>query len=283
MSLPDRRTLESMRRADLQKLCKVRPHALPARPPSHINCAQERGLKANMKTEAIIDLLIDTDKPIAESSGATHKRSSSMRIVSRPPSSSGGRNRVGSMVIHDTDNEEEPEDGMRADLMDAESIPPNPATSQPSQIPMPTAGPATRTRRAGDDQRRLGLGRPKALGGTGIRAPPRTASTTQIKKARSAPSIRPVELPIPEEEEGNDRLDVWGTSLASTHQCTLSSLEQMPQAGPSGTSHDPPTNRSSPLTEQSSQQLAEAAAGVSPASGDVVRLLSTFLGLGSLY
>ncbi|KIP12601.1 hypothetical protein PHLGIDRAFT_10039 [Phlebiopsis gigantea 11061_1 CR5-6] len=259
MSLPDRRILESMRRADLQKLCK------------------ERGLKANMKTEAIIDLLIDTDKPQAESSGAAYKRSSSMRIVSRPPSSSGSRNRVGSMIIHDTDNEEELEDGARRGLVDNDHSDNNPTTSQPSQIPIPAMGPATRTRRAGDDQRRLGLGRPKALGGAGLRAPPRAVSSTQIRKVKPSKSVRPVEVPIQEEEEGNDRLHLQGRSMASTHQGILSPPEQIPQAGPSGTSHDPPTNQSSPLTELSSQQPVEVAVRASPTSDDVVASLQVQL------
>ena len=109
------------------------------------------------------------------------------------------------MVIHDTDDEE-PADDMEENPMDTDPLVQNGSTSQPSQIPVPAPapGPAARTRMAPVGQRRLGLGRPKALGGAGLRAPQRFASTSQMKKVKTSKSVRPAELPI--QEEGNGRL-----------------------------------------------------------------------------
>jgi hypothetical protein len=58
--IPSREELEAMKRADLQKLCKVCQH--------HVNCrllrihSQDFGVKANLKTEALIDLLLNEIK-----------------------------------------------------------------------------------------------------------------------------------------------------------------------------------------------------------------------------
>ena len=65
-SLLTRELLESMKRTDLQRVCKVRvgvdftsvhlnPHALNQ---------QERGLKANIKTEEMIELLLDSSPSV---------------------------------------------------------------------------------------------------------------------------------------------------------------------------------------------------------------------------
>lgn len=223
-----------------------------------------------MKTESLIDLLIETSKP--EPSTQHHKRSSSMRIVSRPPSSSGARNRVGSMVIHDTDDEAGPEADAGGQPMDTDPPLHSGMSSHPSQIPGPAPMPATRTRMGADGQRRLGLGRPKALGGSGLRAPPRMASTSQTNRVKAGKSVRPAEVPI-QEEDGNDRLHIHIRSVASTYRDISLPIEQAPQAGPSGTSHDPPTNRSSPLTDLSSQTPSDPKAKASQPSSDVVRLL----------
>ncbi|GJE85998.1 hypothetical protein PsYK624_020780 [Phanerochaete sordida] len=220
-ALPDRKTLESMRRADLQKLCK------------------DRGLRANMKSEALIDLLIETSKP--EYPPPAHKRSSSMRIVSRsrPGTSTGIRNRVGSMIIHDTpETQDEPMDEDLPDSQNPEAGPvaQNGAAALPVQqaVGYPS-GPTTRTRKAVESHRKIGLGRPRALQGGSLRAGARNTSSNIPKRTRGgSKNIPPSQLPIREESE-----------------------EQTPQAGPSGTKHDAPTVRSSPLTEVPSRSSGE--------------------------
>ena len=113
-----------------------------------ISLFQDRGLKANMKTEALIDLLIETSKP--NTSAPAHTRSSSLRVVSRPGSSSAIRNRIGSMIIHDVDDDAEQEgteDVEMGDVVTNGTVPPR------TQIP----GPATRAREAGAPPAKIGL------------------------------------------------------------------------------------------------------------------------------
>ncbi|EKM60940.1 uncharacterized protein PHACADRAFT_190070 [Phanerochaete carnosa HHB-10118-sp] len=191
-----------------------------------------------MKTEALIELLIETSKPDPRPS--TRNRSSSFRIVSsRPGSSSGIRQRVGSMIIHDVpDTQDEP---MDEDLPERQNPVPDPvarngAATHPVRQPVTNApGPATRTRNAVESHRRIGLGRPKALQVPRMRPGVRNVSSGIPKRTRGgSKSIPPSQLPIREVSE-----------------------EQMPQAGPSGTKHDAPTARSSPLTDIPSRSSAE--------------------------
>lgn len=61
--VPAREALEAMKRVDIQKLCKVCPPIrfssleIDAMPP-----LQDYGVKANLKTEALIDLLLDASR-----------------------------------------------------------------------------------------------------------------------------------------------------------------------------------------------------------------------------
>ena len=56
-----RELLEGMKRSDLQRVCKVRVDASSVDSNAHaFEPAQERGLKANLKTEAMIELLLDS-------------------------------------------------------------------------------------------------------------------------------------------------------------------------------------------------------------------------------
>ena len=60
-SLLTRELLESMKRTDLQRVCKVRVDFTSVNSNLHaFKPAQERGLKANLKTEAMIELLLDS-------------------------------------------------------------------------------------------------------------------------------------------------------------------------------------------------------------------------------
>ncbi|OSX67688.1 hypothetical protein POSPLADRAFT_1127893 [Postia placenta MAD-698-R-SB12] len=87
----DRKTLENMKRVDLQKLCK------------------DHGIKANLKSEALVDLLLDTMQPRTRPVPDTQaRRSASIRVVSRSTIDSRPRGMSGSsVIIHDTDDEEE--------------------------------------------------------------------------------------------------------------------------------------------------------------------------------
>lgn len=56
-----RELLESMKRSDLQRVCKVRFDTSSVDSNAHaFQPTQERGLKANLKTEAMIELLLDS-------------------------------------------------------------------------------------------------------------------------------------------------------------------------------------------------------------------------------
>ncbi|THH02866.1 hypothetical protein EW026_g76 [Hermanssonia centrifuga] len=154
-AIPDRKTLESLRRADLQKLCK------------------DHGLKANMKSDALIDLLIDTAKAASNPRGI--KRNPSLRT-----------------------EEEETEEG--------DSLPQNgvASTSNAPTEPSPPSGPASRTRKAKVTQFRLGVGRPTAAGGSGARAVTKSLSVSRGGRIRGSKSMKPQETAIQEEEEEHE-------------------------------------------------------------------------------
>ncbi|PPQ72022.1 hypothetical protein CVT24_008074 [Panaeolus cyanescens] len=170
--LPSRKELESMKRADLQRICK------------------DYGVKANLKSEALIDLLLDT-----QTAPTTHhppppqpqppeppRRSVSIRQPSLPKA---GPSRTTSMIIHEPDEEE----------MDQHNV-----FKEPS--PSPPLAPPPRTRKAKELQTRLGVGKPVAAGGSGPRAITRSSgSSSKGKRAKSSKSMKPKEAPIQEEPE----------------------------------------------------------------------------------
>ncbi|OJT09495.1 hypothetical protein TRAPUB_14029 [Trametes pubescens] len=190
----DRESLKSMKRADLQRICK------------------DYGIKANLKTEALIDLLIDTTTARPRPTPPMPQRAPSGRRVSRavPPVSRPRGTSSSSVIIHDSDEEDQAfEEQHRRSVA--------PTISSEPEAPHPPP----RTRRAKDTQYRLGVGRPTVVGGSGARAVTRSSSsTTKGKRGKASRSVKPVEAAIQEEEEPEP-------------------MEyELPQAGPSGTVHD---------------------------------------------
>ncbi|KAJ6503395.1 hypothetical protein C8R47DRAFT_1105971 [Mycena vitilis] len=170
-ALPSRKELEELKRPELQKLCK------------------DYGVKANLKSDALIELLLDTRKtnPRATAPPAT-RRSVSTRHASRSAP------RISSVIIHDTDDEEEDENDQHIDEEETENQP----EPQPEPEPIP---PPNRTRKAKDTQTRLGVGRPVAAGGNGPRAVTKSVSVAKGKRGRNSKAVKPVEDTIPEEVE----------------------------------------------------------------------------------
>ncbi|KZT30527.1 hypothetical protein NEOLEDRAFT_1144156 [Neolentinus lepideus HHB14362 ss-1] len=165
---PSREALESMKRPDLQKLCKA-----SATPLAELSC--DFGLRANLKSEAMIDMILGAPEP-----GAPRSRSASVAATRNDATRSRERS-TGSMIIHDGS-----EDEALSPTQDPQSAPdPEPSASRP-----------TRTRKAKDTQFRLGVGRPVVAGGNGARA------VTRAKSRRGkARSFQTTEVPIPEESE----------------------------------------------------------------------------------
>ncbi|THH26595.1 hypothetical protein EUX98_g7599 [Antrodiella citrinella] len=206
-AVPDRKTLEGMRRVDLQKLCK------------------EHGLRANLKSESLVDLLLEATKP---SQLPRPTRSSSMRIISKSSSSSRPRGRSGSVVIHDTDEEGEPEQAPPETATSSQHEPDPPLPPPPSRVP----------RKAKESQYKLGVGRPTLAGGSGARAVSRTGSISRPKRGK-APStmIKPNEEAIQEVDEELENA-LAGLARVDPGPSSEMNLDATPQAGPSGTTHD---------------------------------------------
>ena len=149
-----------------------------------------------MKSDVLINMLIETTKPETTKPASTSQipqRISSTRTVSRPAST---RGRVGSMIIHDIPEDVE---------MDDSDDPPIPNGSVPPTSSIP--GPASRTRKAKEVQSKLGLGRPRLIGGTGPRTVSRKPSSAPERRSRVVTSAKPSEAAIREEDaEGNGHL-----------------------------------------------------------------------------
>ncbi|GLB36280.1 hypothetical protein LshimejAT787_0305680 [Lyophyllum shimeji] len=184
--LPSRKSLEAMKRADLQKLCK------------------DYGVKANLKSEALIDLLLDTTNPVIPN--APTRRSVSTRHSSRA-----GPSRTTSIVIHDTDDEGEGEQ----EHMNGKHTPNGgESDNQSSSQAEPTYPPVTRTRK-GKEQTRLGVGRPAAAGGSGPRTVTKSISISKGKRGKVSKSMKPTEATIVEEAEPESTQDEPDEGLAS--------------------------------------------------------------------
>ncbi|KAJ7110076.1 hypothetical protein C8R44DRAFT_884080 [Mycena epipterygia] len=169
MPLPSRKDLESLKRPELQKLCK------------------DYGVKANLKTDALIELLLDTKKANPRTAPPPPtRRSVSTRHASRSAP------RISSVIIHDTDDEEDDENEQEIDEEETENQP------EPEPEPIP---PATRTRKAKDTQTRLGVGRPVQAGGSGPRAVTKSVSVAKGKRGKNSRAVKPAEDTIPEEVE----------------------------------------------------------------------------------
>ncbi|KAF8078485.1 hypothetical protein FPV67DRAFT_1465426 [Lyophyllum atratum] len=200
--LPSRKSLESLKRADLQKLCK------------------DYGVKANLKSEALIDLLLDTSKPVA--ANAPTRRSVSTRLSSRA-----GPSRISSIVIHDTDDEDEEETGA-TEMPSPDELESN---AQSSSHPEPSPPPATRTKK-GKEQTRLGVGRPVAAGGAGPRAITKSLSVSK-KRGKGSKSMKPTEATIAEEIEpdGHDSTqEIQDETSPQANQQQVSTKHLSPEA-----------------------------------------------------
>lgn len=154
-------------------------------------------MKANLKSDALIELLLDTkfvvpsgaSIPAQYSCRKTNTRGASApatrrSVSTRQPSRSAPR--ISSVIIHDTDDEEEEENDQKVDEEETEN--------QPEPEPIPS-----RTRKAKDTQTRLGVGRPVAAGGNGPRAVTKSVSVAKGKRGRNSKAVKPVEETIPEE------------------------------------------------------------------------------------
>ncbi|KAG1833947.1 hypothetical protein EV424DRAFT_1479277 [Suillus variegatus] len=221
ISVPGREVLQVMKRVDIQKLCK------------------EYGVKANLKTEALIELLLDASQPQPSRRTLPQppQRSTSVRIISQPGDRPRGRSN-GSVIIHDTDEEGE------------EAIGEIEVEQQPKEHKPPSApvDPTPRTRKAKDTQYRLGVGRPIIAGGSGARAVTKSVSVSRgSKKVKSMKNVKPLEDPIAEEPEPIP-------ALTSSEQAESSDSLLVPK--PHST---PPQTHTASTTEPSYSQIVENA------------------------
>ncbi|KDQ63606.1 hypothetical protein JAAARDRAFT_29627 [Jaapia argillacea MUCL 33604] len=205
---PTRETLESMKRIDLQRLCK------------------DYGVKANLKSEALIDLILDASGP---RTSAPPQRSTSIRVASRSGSRPRDRS-TGSVIIH-SDSEDEIEDGSNPSHPNHQ--PPDPPAKTDSAPPEPESSTATsrlpRTRKAKDTQLRLGVGRPAVAGGSGARAVTKIPVVLKSsKRTKSSKTFKSTEADIPEEEPEQH---------PSTPDVPPLPVDPL-TPGPSGTNHD---------------------------------------------
>lgn len=176
-----RESLESMKRVDLQKLCK------------------DYGVKANLKTEALIDLVLDaTSQPMPKPEPNSpqlpppSKRTTSVRVASTRSTNAGqSRLRSGGFVAtRDIIEGDEPTTQSKPDT----------TTKIPQPTSQPPPPPVTRTRKAKETQLRLGVGRPKVVGGAGARAVTKSFSLSKNSK-RVSKSVKISEAVIPEEQD----------------------------------------------------------------------------------
>lgn len=156
---------------------------------------QDYGVRANLKSEALIDLLLDTQYDIFHlrcpmppyflpRSAASPQPTP--RSVSTRRSSKAGPSRVSSMIVHDINEDEQEEEEMQSEETAEQTIP------QPVEVPPP------RTRKAKEMQTRLGVGKPLAAGGQGPRTVTRSSISSKGRRAKSSRSIKPMEATIEE-------------------------------------------------------------------------------------
>ena len=149
---------------------------------------QDYGIKANLKTEALIELLVDTTQAARPTPAPPPPFT---RIASRATANSRFRgSSTPSGIIHDTDEEDNAvtDDPFTSGL----SAPPSEASTAPAPPPR---------RLARETQYKLGVGRLTAAGGHGARAVTRTASLSQKgKRGKGSKSVKPTEAAIAEEE-----------------------------------------------------------------------------------
>ncbi|KAJ7786459.1 hypothetical protein B0H16DRAFT_1876468 [Mycena metata] len=234
--LPSKTQLLELKRSDLQKLCK------------------DYGVKANLKTDALIELLLDTKKANPRTAAPAPVRSVSTRHVSRSAP------RISSVIIHDTDEEDEDENEQEIDEEETENQPePQP---EPEPIPM-----SSRTRKAKDTQTRLGRGRPVAAGGNGPRAV--TVSVAKPKRGKNSKAVKPVEDPIPEEAEEEQPSEGESRSVLTR---PAPDLALSGQTGPSALAvAEPTTSAPVPAAQEASTSTSAGTTAFDAAVAEALR------------
>ncbi|KAL0566220.1 hypothetical protein V5O48_015794 [Marasmius crinis-equi] len=116
------------------------------------------------------------------------RRSVSTRLSSRTTAP-----RTSSVIIHEADEEHDSGNTTEA-TGEVTREEPSIQVEEPQPLLLP------RTRKAKDTQRRLGMGRPVAAGGSGARAVTKSLSVSKSRRGKVSRSIIPVEATIPEEE-----------------------------------------------------------------------------------
>jgi hypothetical protein len=149
---------------------------------AHVEAAQERGLKANLKTEAMIELLLDSSPPHSPRRPSRH-RTVSTRAAVRQSSTRSRLHSTSSMIVHSDTDEDEMQHTVK------------PESEAPSTL---HPGPVTRTRKALDAQLRLGVGRPTIVGGQGARTVTRSVGIAKSVRSRSGRGAKPTQEPIVE-------------------------------------------------------------------------------------
>ncbi|KAH8835162.1 hypothetical protein DL96DRAFT_29934 [Flagelloscypha sp. PMI_526] len=151
-----RSDLQSLKRSDLQKLCK------------------RHGLKANLKTEALIGLLEKYSR---------ENQSPNRRVSTR--SGTRGLERSDSQMSLDVENNEQDDDDI------SQPASPHDASQSP-ELPQPEDLPHVQTRsKKTKDLSRLGVGRPAAAGGSGARSVTKV-STPSKRITRSSGTLKRV-------------------------------------------------------------------------------------------
>jgi hypothetical protein len=162
---------------------------------------QDYGVKANLKSEALIDLLLNAQcvglpfivlvthtivlfrKPAIRPT----RRSVSTRMSSRS-----GPSHINSVIIHDKDDNHQDQGLNEEQSCGHESDTPAAAGSKP------ITPPATRARKA-KEQTRLGVGRPTAPGDSGPRAITKSSSVSKSRHAKASKTMTPPQDTIPEQ------------------------------------------------------------------------------------
>lgn len=162
------------------------------------------GVRANLKSDEMIDLLLEAQyvasglvarvlsRYIIHRSKMTPPVAAAplppvqQRSVSTRHSSRAVPSRTTSFIIHDIPN-----------ATTQQYTNPVNASSTNADIPVVPARPV-RTKKAKELQRRLGVGRPVAVGGTGPRAVTRSSTISQERRLRSGRSIKQREATIQE-------------------------------------------------------------------------------------
>ena len=132
------------------------------------------------------------------------------------------------MPVHDTDEEGEPTTQSKSDTSKIPQPVTQPRTAQP-----PPAPPITRTRKAKETQLKLGVGRPKVVGGGGARAVTKSLNAPK-NNTRVSKSVKISGAVIPEEQDPGAF-----TSPISTGRCAQTATFSTPTDKPTSYSGHP--------------------------------------------